>query len=393
MIVPRIIEPVLGKLARHYPVVTVTGPRQSGKTTLCRKVFPKKPYVNLEAPDVRRFAVEDPRGFLAQYPAGAIFDEIQRAPELLSYMQGLVDESKRNGLFILTGSRQFEMLASVTQSLAGRTALLKLLPFSIEEMRESFGLTSINRLIVTGFYPRIYDQKLDPNQALGDYFETYVERDLRQVGMIRDLSLFRTFVRLCAGRIGQLLNLHSLANDVGISHTTARSWISLLEASYIVYLLPPLHANIGKRLMKSPKLYFYDVGLAGYLLGLRDELQAGRDPLRGSLFENLVVMEVLKYYLNRGERRPLSFYRDSAGNEVDLVIEMGQRYVPIEIKAGATITEDYFKGLRHFAKVFCGKVESSGLVYGGSDIQRRTDWMIVPAFETVMLIRQIEAGK
>jgi len=393
MIVPRAIEPVLGKLALQYPVVTVTGPRQSGKTTLCRRVFPKKPYVNLEAPDVRRFAVEDPRGFLAQYPAGAIFDEIQRAPELLSYMQGIVDESKRNGLFILTGSRQFEMLASVTQSLAGRTALLKLLPFSIEEMKGSFRLTSVDRLIVTGFYPRIYDQKLDPHQALGDYFETYVERDLRQVGMVRDLSLFRTFVRLCAGRIGQLLNLHSLANDVGISHTTARSWMSLLEASYIVYLLPPLHVNIGKRLMKSPKLYFYDVGLAGYLLGIRDELHAGRDPLRGSLFENLVVMEVLKYYLNRGERKPLSFYRDSAGNEVDLVIETGHGYVPVEIKAGATITDDSFKGLRHFSKVFCGKVESSGLVYGGSDVQKRTDWMIVPAFETGKLIHQIEAGK
>jgi predicted AAA+ superfamily ATPase len=393
MIVPRLIESVLGKLARQYPVVTVTGPRQSGKTTLCRKVFPKKPYVNLEAPDVRRFAVEDPRGFLARHPTGAIFDEIQRAPELLSYMQGLVDESRRNGIFILTGSRQFEMLASVTQSLAGRTALLKLLPFSMEEMKGSFGLTSVDRLIVTGFYPRIYDQKLDPNQALGDYFETYVERDLRQVGMVRDLSLFRTFVRLCAGRIGQLLNLHSLANDVGISHTTARSWMSLLEASYIVYLLPPLHANIGKRLMKSPKLYFYDVGLAGYLLGLRDERQAERDPLRGSLFENLIVMEVLKYYLNRGERRTLSFYRDSAGNEVDLVVELSRSYVPIEIKAGATITDDYFKGLRHFSKVFGGKVKSSGLIYGGSDLQQRTEWLIVPAFETTTLMRQIVAGK
>ena len=393
MIVPRLIEPVLGKLARQYPVVTVTGPRQSGKTTLCRKVFPKVPYVNLEAPDVRRFAVEDPRGFLARHPTGVVLDEIQRAPELLSYIQGLVDESKRNGLFILTGSGQFELLASISQSLAGRTALLKLLPFSMEEMKGSFGLTSVNRLIVTGFYPRIYDQKLDPSQALGDYFETYVERDLRQIGMVRDLSLFRTFVRLCAGRIGQLLNMHSLANDVGISHTTARSWMSLLEASYIVYLLPPLHANIGKRLLKSPKLYFYDVGLAGYLLGLRHELQAGRDPLRGSLFENLVVMEVMKYYLNRGERRPLSFYRDSAGNEVDLVIEKSQRYVPIEIKAGATITDDYFKGLRHFSKVFGGKVESSGLVYGGSELQQRTEWSIVPAFETATLMRQIEAGK
>ncbi|MFP4226818.1 MAG: ATP-binding protein, partial [Desulfobacterales bacterium] len=290
-LIPRTIETVLQRLAGQYPVITMTGPRQSGKTTLCRTAFAYKPYVNLEAPDIRQFARDDPRGFLAQYPDGAVLDEIQRAPDLVSYIQPLVDEDQREGRFIMTGSQQFEVSDTVNQSLAGRTALVKLLPFSLEELQSAIKLPDIDSLILHGFYPRIWDKQLDPTQALGDYFETYIERDLRQLATIKDLNLFERFIRLCAGRIGQLLNLSSLANDAGVSHTTAGNWISILEASYILFLLPPYHRNISKRLVKSPKLYFYDVGLAAFLLGIENARQISRDPLRGNLFENMVIVE------------------------------------------------------------------------------------------------------
>ena len=297
-LINRTIESLLKTLAGQYPAVTITGPRQSGKTTLCRKVFPDKPYANLEAPDVRQFAQDDPRGFLAQYPQGAVLDEIQRTPDLVSYLQPLVDDDQRAGLFILTGSQQFEISQTINQSLAGRTALVKLLPFSIVEIQSSFLLPSIDSLLYHGFYPRLWDKKLDPTQALGDYYQTYIERDLRQLVTIKDLNLFQRFVQLCAGRVGQLLNISSLANDAGISHTTAANWISLLEASYIVFQLQPYYRNISKRLVKSPKLYFYDVGLATFLLGIENEKQVSRDPLRGNLFENMVIAETLKYRFN-----------------------------------------------------------------------------------------------
>ncbi|MCL4546242.1 MAG: ATP-binding protein [Deltaproteobacteria bacterium] len=256
--IKRIIEDVLKNLANQYPVVTITGPRQSGKTTLIRNVFANKQYVNLESPDIRQFAVNDPKGFLAQYN-NAILDEIQRAPELLSYIQPIVDENKEQGQFIITGSQQFEVLNNISQSLAGRTALLKLLPFSISEIKNIVDVSLTNKLIYTGFYPRIYDMNLDPHQAIGDYIVTYVERDIRQLISIKDLNLFEKFLKLCAGRIGQLLNFQGLANDVGVSHTTVKSWISILEASYIIFLLPPWYNNFSKRLVKSPKLYFYAV--------------------------------------------------------------------------------------------------------------------------------------
>ena len=350
----RNIEPILVGLAKSYPVVTLTGPRQSGKTTLCRKAFPTKRYANLEAPDVRRFAIDDPRGFLASFPDGGILDEIQRAPDLVSYIQTIVDERNILDQFILTGSQQFEIMNTFSQSLAGRTALLKLLPLTISELKPAYFQESLDRLILNGFYPRIYDQNLDPTQAMGDYFETYVERDLRQLISLKDISTFERFVKLCAGRVGQVLNLQSLGNDVGISHSTARSWITLLEASYIVFLLRPWHANISKRLIKSPKLYFYDVGLAAFLLGLETEIHTSRDPLRGNLLENLVVMEALKYRYNLGRRSNLFFYRSSDGNEVDLIMENCRNITAIEIKAGATINPDFFKGLRNFQKIlFC----------------------------------------
>lgn len=370
--ITRTITPTLTKLATQYPVVTITGPRQSGKTTLCRNAFPHKPYVNLESPDIREFAISDPHGFLASYPDGAILDEIQRTPQLLSYLQPHLDERKSPGQYILTGSQQFEVMTTISQSLAGRTALLKLLPFSIEEL-ETAGISSvIDNLLLHGFYPRIYDAGLNPTQALGDYLETYVERDIRQLINIKDLVLFEKFVKLCAGRTGQLLNLQSLGNDVGISHTTARSWLTLLEASYVVFLLQPWHTNISKRQVKAPKLYFYDVGLAAYLLGIENELHVNRHPLRGNLFENLVVIEALKYRYNRGKRNNLHFWRDSKGNEVDLVVESGPDVMPVEIKSGATISDDFFKGLRVFSARLASPPKACSLVYGGTERQKRS---------------------
>ncbi|MDY6987090.1 MAG: ATP-binding protein [Thermodesulfobacteriota bacterium] len=375
----RTIEAVLRTYAAKYPVLTITGPRQSGKTTLCKKVFAHKPYANLESPDIRQFAIDDPRGFLAQYPDGAILDEIQRAPNLVSYLQPMVDEDQREGLFILTGSQQFEVSNAINQSLAGRTALLKLLPFSIEEIQSTFSLPDIDSLLYHGFYPRIWDKQLNPTQVLGDYFETYIERDLRQLITIKDLNLFQRFIKLCAGRTGQLLNVNSLADDTGISHTTAGNWLSLLEASYIIFLLQPYHRNISKRLVKSPKLYFYDVGLASFLINIENEKQIARDPLRGNLLENMVIAEALKYRLNQGKRSNLYFYRDSKGNEVDLLLLNGSDIFPIEVKAGMTITRDYFKGLNHFVKIFSEHVpKGTGLIYGGDESQKRTSVSIVP---------------
>jgi len=378
------------KLAGQYPAVTITGPRQSGKTTLCRMAFPDKPYVNLESPDTREFATSDPHSFLAAYPDGAILDEIQRVPQLLSYLQPIIDEHHVPGQFILTGSQQFEVMNTISQSLAGRTALLKLLPLSIEELAFATIQPGIDSLLLNGFYPRIYDAGLNPTQALGDYLEAYVERDIRQMINIKDLALFVKFVRLCAGRTGQLLNLHSLGNDVGISHTTARSWLTLLEASYVVFLLKPWHTNISKRQVKTPKLYFYDVGLAAYLLGAESELHINRHPLRGNLFENLVVIEALKYRYNRGRRCNLYFWRDSKGNEVDLVVEAGPDIVPVEIKSGATISEDYFKGLRSFTGRLSAAAKTCALVYGGTERQQRSDTDVWRVNDVAEMMNKIE---
>jgi len=339
----REMEPTLLRLATEYPVVMVTGPRQSGKTTLCRHAFADKPYVNLELPDVRQYASDDPRAFLADYRDGAVLDEIQRAPDLLSYIQGMVDEDGRAGRFVLTGSQQFAMMESVTQSLAGRIGLLKLLPLSVAEMGDTEA--SIDRLLFRGGYPRIIAQSLSPTQVMGDYFETYVQRDIRQLVQLKNVSQFETFVRLCAGRCGQLLNLSALGADAGVSHSTAREWISLLEAGYIVFQLRPWHANISKRLVKAPKLYFYDTALAAYLLGMEAEQHIRAHPLRGALFENLVIVECMKHHLNRGKRCNFFFYRDQAGHEVDLLLPTATGLFPVEIKSGATVNRDYFKGL------------------------------------------------
>ena len=377
--IERNIAPVLLQLATQYPVITITGPRQSGKTTLTRRLFADKPYVTLEDPDTRRFATEDPRGFLMQFAQGAILDEIQRAPELTSYLQGMVDADPKPGRFVLTGSHQFELMSQVSQSLAGRTAVLRLLPFTLAEvhrLRGGMASPDLAQTLLTGFYPRIHDQSLDPSQALADYFATYVQRDLRQLAAVQDLQRFERFVRLCAGRTGQLLNLSSLGNDAGVTHSTARAWIDLLQSSYIVHLLPPWFANTGKRLVKASKLYFHDVGLACWLLGMRSAAQVARDPLWGSLFENFVIMEAMKDRLNAGATAEMYFYRDSEGNEVDLLIPVGTKMHAIEIKAGATINPDYFKGLKTFAAHQPAVFASGCVVFGGADGQSRSDWPV-----------------
>ena len=377
----RTIEPVLKDLTTKYPVMTVTGPRQSGKTTLCRKVFPEMAYVNLEAPDERQFALDDPRGFLQAHRDGAILDEVQRTPDLRSYLQPMVDDDPRPGRFILTGSQQLNVREALSQSLAGRTGLLTLLPFDWAEVRPYIDLTNADSLILHGFYPRLHHMRIDPTQAMADYFDTYVQRDIRQLINIRNADLFERFVRLCAGRVGQLLNLQSLGNEAGVSHTTAREWLSLLEASYIIFHLPPWHANISKRLIKTPKIYFWDVGLAAYLLGLEEEKQVSRDPLRGSLFENLVIAEMFKHCYHHGRRPRLSFYRDSSGNEVDLVIERGRALAALEIKSGQTVAKDYFQGLHRFAKVAGDRIQGGAVVYGGRRGQARSDWEVWPFHE------------
>ena len=380
------------ELFAKYPVLTITGPRQSGKTTLCRSVFPELSYVSLESPDQREFALEDPRGFLRKHDGGAIFDEIQRAPELISYIQEIVDDRKQAGQFVLTGSQQFRVSNAINQSLAGRTGILRLLPFSIAEASEIEPSLSLEEMLFSGFYPRIYDHRLDPTQALGDYFETYVERDLRQISEIRNLSSFRTFVKLCAGRSGQLLNLQRLGNDAGVSHTTARQWISVLEASYIVHLVQPFHANLSKRLIKSPKLYFYDVGLAAYLLGIENEKQIFTHPLKGALFENLVVLEALKLRYNRGLRSNLTFYRDSSGNEVDLVCSYADQLVGIEAKAGATVSGDYFKGLKRFSAALPTPLQGEIVVYGGEENFVRNGVTVTPVVGFSKCLAEVERG-
>jgi len=365
MWIKREIEDELVYLAKHYPVIMITGPRQSGKTSLARQIFPDKPYFSFENPDVREKVTSDPRAFFSANPEGAIIDEFQHYPDILSYMQGIVDDKKQNGQFIITGSTNISMLSSVTQSLAGRVALLKLLPFTISEISDFDKDFSVDDFLYKGFYPRIYAEKLDSTKAYRNYYETYVERDIRRLLNVKDVSSFQKFIKLCAGRVGQLFNASSLANEIGVSYQTIQAWLSAMQATYIVFLVQPWSVNTNKRLVKTPKLYFYDVGLASYLLGIENTNHVSTHPLRGSLFENMIVLEFLKKRYNSGLDNNLYFYRDNHGNEVDLLQEAGFFVNLIEIKSAQTFHSDFLKGLDYFKKILPNRVGSSNLVYAG----------------------------
>jgi predicted AAA+ superfamily ATPase len=351
--------------ASEYPAVTVLGPRQSGKTTLVQMTFPGKPYVSLEEPDIRMVAEEDPRGFLAQYPEGAVLDEIQRVPLLLSYLQGIIDRARKTGMFILTGRHQPELQQGISQSLAGRTAVLTLYPFAYEELQSYRRQWETFELVVMGAYPRLHEDRLQTGRFFGSYVQTYVERDVRALINLKDLRSFQHFLVLLAGRIGQVVNYSSLSNDVGVSGTTIKNWISVLKASFVVWELSPYFENIGKRVIKSPKIYFCDTGLAAFLLGIETVEQAARDPLRGALFENLVLLEILKKRLNAGRRPDLYFFRDTNGNEVDLIIKSQRELIPVEIKSAATFTPHFIKGIERFRQAAGDRCQQGHVLYNG----------------------------
>jgi predicted AAA+ superfamily ATPase len=363
--ISRKIKHELLECAAEYPSVTILGPRQSGKTTLAKMVFSKRPYFSLEDPDIRSQATGDPRGFLDGLQEGAILDEIQRVPQLVSYLQGIIDANRKPGRFILTGSHQPMVHEAISQSLAGRTAVLKLLPFTVEEVsRYKDHPQSPFEWIHQGFYPGLHENKLEPTRFFRSYVATYIERDLRAMIQLKDLSRFETFLRLLAGRVRQLVNYASLANDVGVSATTIKNWISILKASYILFELPPWFANIRKRLVKSPKLYFVDVALTAWLLGLEKPAQIERDPLRGALYENLLIMEVVKNLLNQGKQPQLFFFRDSKGNEVDLIISSaGRSFTAIEIKSAATFQPEFIKGIDVFKRSVAKNTNVNSLVW------------------------------
>jgi len=365
--IERQLKSKLLELVTKYPVVTLIGPRQSGKSTLLKSLFPDYQYVSLEDPDMRTFALEDPRGFLTTYPDKTIVDEAQRTPELFSYLQTHVDQQGKEGMYLLAGSHNFLLMQSIGQSLAGRTAILNLLPFSHREMTIGGILPgSVDEEIFIGAYPRIFDKKIAPNDFYPFYIQTYIERDVRLLKNIGDLSKFVRFIKLCAGRIGQLLNVTSLANDCGVAVSTASIWISLLEASYIIYLLKPDHQNYSKRLVKMPKLYFYDTGLACSLLEIKSETQLSTHYLRGSLFENLVINEFVKDSFNKGEEPLLTFWRDKTGNEVDLLHTLGNTQSAYEIKSGETFSTGYFKGVSYWSKLSGATTESCFAIYTGN---------------------------
>lgn len=349
-------------LAQKFQVITLTGPRQSGKTTLVRAAFPALPYVSLEEPDIRQIALTDPRGFLANYPAGAILDEVQNTPDLFSYIQRLVDED-RQVQYILTGSSNFLLLEKISQTLAGRTAVLHLLPFSFVELEP--GAEQYEDLIFKGRYPRIYDRDIEPTDFYPAYIQTYVERDVRLLKNIGDINAFIQFIRLCAGRVGQLLNLSGLASDAGISPNTAKAWLSVLESSYIVYRLEPYHRNFNKRLVKTPKLYFYDTGVACSLLGIRDANQVALHYMKGALFENLIINEFIKRRVHRGDNRHPCFWQDNHGKEIDCLLVDGERVTPVEIKSGKTLSTSYFDNLRYWRPLAGLSEEHGYVVYGG----------------------------
>lgn len=380
--IPRIAAGKVHSLAKSFKAVAIIGARQSGKTTLARSCFPDKTYVSLENPDTRRFALEDPRNFLKKYQDGAILDEVQRAPELLSYLQQILDESEEKGKFILTGSNNFLLQEKVTQSLAGRAAYLNLLPFSLEEMEHiPHALDDLNTVLFKGGFPPVQADGIDPNDWFGAYLRTYIERDVRQIKNVSNLLAFEKFIYLCAGRIGQLLNYSNLANEVGVDVKTIQSWMGILQAAYQVFILPPFFRNFNKRIVKTPKLYFYDTGLACHLLQITNPAQLFQHPYRGALFENFVITELLKNRYNQGRRSNLYFWRDSTGNEIDVVIDEGISLTPIEIKSGATLSDSLFKGINFWQKLTGNN--TSTLIYGGDEDQDRKKEISIKSWRNI----------
>lgn len=376
-IIERHIEPVIRQYQGKYPVLAVTGPRQSGKTTLLKTLFRDYRYISLENPDNRAFATDDPVGFLQEYPEHVIFDEAQQVPRLFSYIQTIVDESRQMGQFILSGSQNFHLLSNITQSLAGRVALFKLFPFDFAEMRsENLLAETFREACLNGFYPAIYDRSIDPTTFYANYIQTYVERDVTELGNIRDLRQFRTFLSLCAARVGQLMNLSSIANECGISQPTAKAWLSILESSYITFQLQPFHRNFSKRVVKTPKIYFYDTGLLCHLLGIRDTATFTENPLRGNIFENLIIAEINKQNEHRYLHRDYWFWRDSNGHEIDLLTQTGNLYDIFEIKSTQTIMTEHFAGLNYFSEISENNTGEKTLIYGGSTNQARTQYTV-----------------
>ena len=359
-------EKTLIRLAKSFPVVAITGPRQAGKTTLAKAVFKDKPYVSLENPDEREFAQNDPKRFLARFPNGAVLDEVQRCPALLSWLQGVVDQRGVMGDFVLTGSAQFDLIEGITQTLAGRVGRVELLPLSSSELKAANQLpNSLSQMLIQGGYPALYDRKITPQDWFSNYVATYVERDVRQLISVRNLGQFQTFLKMCASRTGQLINLTSLGADCGISAVTAKQWLSVLETSYIVTLLRPHHSNFGKRLVKTPKIYFLDSGLAAWLMGIRSAETLETHAARGALFESWVVSELYKKRLNTGLPIDLYFWRDNTGNEVDLIIEKEKGLQPIEIKSGSTYASDWSQGLKKWQALAKNKSLEPAILYGG----------------------------
>ncbi len=372
-------------LATQFKSVAILGPRQSGKTTLSKMCFPDKPYVSLENPNNRNFALYDPINFLNKYPDGAILDEVQRVPEILSYLQQNLDEDNRKGKFILTGSNNLLILDSITQTLAGRAAYIDLLPFSISELISiENSLSNLNEVLFKGAYPPIQADGIDPKDWFSSYVRTYVERDVRQIRSIENLLIFERFLSLCAGRVGQQLNYANLSNEVGVDSKTIQAWLGVLQASFILFLLPPYFKNYNKRVIKTPKLYFYDTGLVCHLLRVTNSEALFQNPFRGALFENFIITELLKNRFNIGESSNLFYWRDQSGHEIDIIIDEGQKVIPLELKSGHTIGTDYFKNLEFWGKLtgqYGGKI-----IYGGDESQKRSSGIEVLSWRNVVAI-------